>query len=50
MRRVLRLFVVVLFVASVANAQTATVTRNVNLRPDASSALDSIRLLTTVGG
>ncbi|HAK57034.1 MAG TPA: hypothetical protein DCP38_16370 [Acidobacteria bacterium] len=46
MRRILRLIVVVLFVASVANAQTATVTRNVNVRPDASSALEPIRLLT----
>lgn len=46
MRRVLRVWLLVFFVSLFAAAQTATVKRNVNLRPDPSTDNDPITTLT----
>jgi uncharacterized protein YraI len=46
LRPVLCLVAVLLLPVTTASAQTATVTRNVNLRSDASTSQPAIRLLT----
>jgi len=46
MKRFLRLFLLVMLLAAAASAQTAVVKRNVNLRPDPSTANEPVATLT----